>query len=202
MRRISAIVLSLTLVSFSGVSSVLPQTAEGPTSERWVEYRNGEVSLDFDRVPVDIALKAIRAKTGVDIVVPSETQPEFFNLQLSRLPLEPAVRFLLVNIGVENFALMYDEEGRPNRAVALWAGSDKPKNLVPSSTEASNSPETTAQQLTAEERDRLLEELERWNELNQEERNLIEKRLKAIPPSETREQLVKEYGQQVLGIGK
>jgi hypothetical protein len=48
----------------------------------------------------------------------------------------------------------------------------------------------------------LHKDLARWSDLKQEERGRIEDRLKNLPPSEEREQLVKEYGQQVLGLSK
>ena len=44
--------------------------------------------------------------------------------------------------------------------------------------------------------------MERWNELKQEERGRIEDRLKSLPESEEREQLVKVYGRQILGLAK
>jgi hypothetical protein len=46
----------------------------------------------------------------------------------------------------------------------------------------------------------LQKDLARWGELKQEERGRIEDRLKTLPPSEEREQLVKEYGRKLLGI--
>ncbi len=200
MERLSKTVLSFALLALGGVPSVFSQTAEDATFERWVEYRNGEISLDFDGIPVYVALEAIRSKTGVDFVVPSATESEFVNLRLSRLQLEPAVRFLFLHIGVRSFALMYDGEGHPNRAVGLGVGSDRPEKLADG--EASNSPKATAEQLTAEEEDMLLQELERWSDLGQEQRDRIEERLKTIPPSETRDRLAKEYGEQILGMTK
>lgn len=200
MKQLSNTAFFLALLMLGGVPSVFPQAAEDPRSERWVQFRNGEISLDFDQIPVYVALETIRARTGVDIVLPSAGEREFLNIRLTRLPLEPAVRFLLLHIGVKSFVLMYDGQGRPNRAIGLGTGSEISDNLARGSTGTSNSSETTALQLRAEERDRLLKELERWSELKPEERSRIEERLKAMPPSETREQLVKEYGQQVLGI--
>jgi hypothetical protein len=192
----------LALLTLGGVPSAFPQSAEEATSERWVEFRNGRISLDFDQVPVYVALETIRAKTGVDIVLPPAVQHEFLNLQMSRLPLEPAVRSLLYYIGFKSFVLMYDSESRPHRVVVLGTGVDNVANLATGSSESSKSPDTTAQQVTAEERDRLLQELESWSERNLEERSRIEERLKSLPPSETREQLVQEYGRQVLGLSK
>jgi hypothetical protein len=56
--------------------------------------------------------------------------------------------------------------------------------------------------LTTGEREKLQRELERWSELKQEERGRIEDRLKSLPPSDEREQLLQEYGRQVLGVKK
>lgn len=192
----------LALLTLGGVPSAFPQPAEEPISGRWVEFRNGQISLDFDQIPVYVALETIRAKTGVDIVLPPAVQHEFLNLQMSGLPLEPAVRSLLHYIGFKSFVLMYDSQGRPNRVVVLRTGVDKLGDLETGSSEASNSPDATAQQVTSEERGRLLKELESWSERNVEERSRIEEDLKALPPSETREQLVQEYGRQVLGLSK
>jgi hypothetical protein len=52
------------------------------------------------------------------------------------------------------------------------------------------------------EREKLQRELERWSDLKQEERGRIEDRLKSLPPSDEREQLLQEYGRQVLGVKK
>ena len=56
--------------------------------------------------------------------------------------------------------------------------------------------------LKAEEQEKLQKELTRWRELKQEERTRIENRLKELEPSEEREQLINEYGKQVLGLAK
>ena len=63
-----------------------------------------------------------------------------------------------------------------------------------------SSAEPVVEPLRAQERAQLQKELERWGELKQEDRSRIEERLKTLPPSEDREQLVKEYGRQLLGI--
>jgi hypothetical protein len=56
--------------------------------------------------------------------------------------------------------------------------------------------------MTPEERERLKQELEHWGELKQEERGRIEDRLKSLPESEEREQLITEYGRRMLGLTK
>jgi hypothetical protein len=92
---------------------------------------------------------------------------------------------------------MYDDHGRPHRAVVLGAQTQ----AEPATSTAAKS-EATTQPLTADERDKLQKDLARWSDLKQEERGRLEDRLKNLPPSEEREQLVKEYGQQVLGLAK
>lgn len=165
---------------------------------QWVEYQNGEISIKFDETPVDLAVEAIRARTGFHIVMPAAADRKFLNLRLSKLPLEPAMRSLLSVIGYKNFALVYDQEGRPNRAVVLGAVAAE-RALEPAAARAA---ESAGQELTAEEKDKILKQLERWSDLNREERGRLEDRLKNLPPSDSREQLVKEYGRQLLGIKK
>jgi hypothetical protein len=60
--------------------------------------------------------------------------------------------------------------------------------------------EAVVEPLKPQERAQLQKELEVWDELKQEDRSRIEARLKTLPPSEDREQLVREYGRQLLGI--
>jgi hypothetical protein len=95
--------------------------------------------------------------------------------------------------------MVYDQEGRPNRALILGAA---PAERAGLETAAAKSAESASRDLTAEEREQILKQLERWSELNREERGRIEDRLKNLPPSENREVLVKEYGRQILGIKK
>lgn len=121
------------------------------------------------------------------------------NLRLSRLPLEPAVRSLIASIGFRNFALVYDEEGYPKRAVVLETRPEVRSTPLADS-KVDSSAEPVIEPLKAQERAQLQKELDRWAELRQEDRARIEERLKTLPPSEDREQLVREYGRQLLGI--
>ena len=166
----------------------------------WVDYRDGELSMAFNQTPVELALYAIRAQTGLQIVVPPATANHLLSLQLNRLPLEPAVRSLITYIGFKNFALMYDKDGRPNRAIVLAAAPDDSTGRLVANSQPAPTNESTPPQLTAEEREKIEKELGRWSELTREERGRIEDRLKTLPPSEEREQLVAEYGRQLLGI--
>ena len=187
-------------LGFLGVQPAFPQAEQDPLHREWVEYQDGRISVDFDQTPVAIALNAIQARTGLQIIIPSITESKLLNLRLSGLPLEPAVRFLIASIGFKSFALMYDDKGRPERAVVLGM---QPEVRAAPATDSSVDPrraEGAVEPLTAEERAQLQKELERWSELKQEDRSRIEARLKQLPASEDREQLVKEYGRQLLGI--
>ena len=188
--RISSLFTALIIL---GSAPANGQTMSDDFYQEWIDYRDGEISLAFERMPVQFALYAIHAKTGFQIVIPSKSTTKLVNLRLDRQPLEPAMRSLISVIGYRNFALMYDNNGRPHRAVVLEAQA-QPVAVVQS--------DSTSQPLTMDERDKLHKDLARWSDLKQEERGRIEDRLKNLPPSDDREQLIKEYGQQVLAFSK
>jgi hypothetical protein len=154
--------------------------------------------VDFEQTPVQFALLAIHAKTGFQIVMPATSAAKAVSFRVNRQPLEPTVRSLISKIGYENFAFVYDDSGRPNRAIILGS---QPVTAAEASAVVAKK-ETPAQPLSTEERAKLQKDLERWNELKQEERGRIEDRLKSLPESEEREQLVKAYGLQILGLAK
>ena len=181
-----------------GAPAAYPQEFDDAFSHEAVEFRDGEISVAFQQTPVVVALSVIEASTGFQIIVPAAVEKNLVNLRLHRLPLEPAFRSLISSIGFSNFALMYDADGRPHRAVVLDA---QPEALT--SVEANSDDAVPASEpLATGEREKLQRELERWRELKQEERGRIEDRLKSLPPSDEREQLVQEYGRQVLGVKK
>jgi hypothetical protein len=198
MRSLSRIGFALAL-AVSSVQQAFPQTIADTLYREHVEYEDGKISVDFDQTPLGVALNAIQIKTGLQITVPPTTESKLLNLRLSRLPLEPAVRSLIASIGFRNFALVYDEEGYPKRAVVLDARPEV-RATPASASGTGSSAEPVIEPLRAQERAQLQKELERWAELKQEDRSRIEGRLKTLPPSEDREQLVKEYGRQLLGI--
>jgi hypothetical protein len=74
----------------------------------------------------------------------------------------------------------------------------RPENTDEGAVVAKSEPK--AQPLSGEEQDKLQKDLERWNELKQEERGRIEDRLKNLPQSDERDQLVKIYGKQILEL--
>ena len=197
MKKFSKIASLAGVLACVGVPAAAAQTLEETFYRQWVEYRDDHLSVAFDRTPVVVALQEIREKTGFQFSLPSSADGKLLNLRLDRAPLEPALYSLLSNIGFRNFALIYDERGRPNRAVVLGSQIDEAVSLR---ADSSQTAEAVLQPLKSEERDTLQKELKRWGELKQEERGRIEDRLKTLPPSEEREQLVKEYGRNLLGI--
>ncbi|MSP39762.1 MAG: hypothetical protein EXR70_14845 [Deltaproteobacteria bacterium] len=158
----------------------------------WIDYRDGEISVAFEQTPVPFALHAFHARTGFQIVVPSSVEAQLLSLRFNRQALEPAVRSLISTIGYSNFAVIYDDHGRPHRAVVLGV------QPMPVATLDQNQDTP----LTLEERQQLKKDLDRWNDLKQEERGRIEDRLKTLPTSDDREILVREYGRQLLGLNR
>jgi hypothetical protein len=191
--------LALALVP---VGPAFAQVVEDLLYRERVEYQDGKLSFDFDQTPLEVALNAIHAKAGVQIIIPPAPEHKLLNLQLSQLPLEPAVRFLIASIGFRSFALMYDEKGLPRRAVVLAARPEARTAPLADTKVDTRSVEAALEDLTPEERTQMQQELERWAELKQEDRSRIEQRLKGLSPSEDREQLLKEYARQLLGIKK
>jgi hypothetical protein len=181
-----------------GAQPVQPQELENSSYQETVGYRDGEISVTFEQTPVVVALNVIEAWTGFQIIVPATVENKLVNLRLNRLALEPAFRSLISSIGFSNFALMYDAHGRPQRAVVLGVQPE----AVTSAEAKSDDAVPAGESLAAGEREKLQRELGRWSELKQEERGRIEDRLKSLPPSDEREQLLQEYGRQVLGVKK
>ena len=185
------------LVSTLFISPAHSQSNDNDFYRPWVDYRNGAISLAFERTPIPFALSALHATTGFQIVIPPASDKKLINLKITEQPLEPAVRSFITSIGYKNFAVMYDDKGHPNRAVVLAV---RPENADESAVVAKSEPK--AESLSTEEQDKLQKDLERWNDLKQEERGRIEDRLKNLPQSDERDQLVKIYGKQILALTK
>jgi hypothetical protein len=198
-KRLGFILASLVLW---GAPAAYPQEFDDAFSHEAVEYRDGEISVAFEQTPVVVALSVIEASTGFQIIVPAAVENNLVNLRLHRLPLEPAFRSLISSIGFSNFALMYDADGRPHRAVVVGAAPEVSTSAEAKSEDGAEAADPAGQPLATGEREKLQHELKRWSELKQEERGRIEDRLKTLPPTDEREQLVQEYGRQVLGVKK
>ena len=198
MNGTSKLSFTLAILMFWGAQPVQPQELENSFYEEAVGYRDGEISVTFEQTPVVVALNVIEAWTGFQIIVPAAVEKKLVNLRLNRLALEPAFRSLISSIGFSNFALLYDAHGRPQRAVVLGVQPE----AVTSAEAKSDDAAPAGEPLATGEREKLQRELERWSELKQEERGRIEDRLKSLPPSDEREQLLQEYGRQMLSIRK
>src|SRR5918993_4234636 len=170
MKKLSKIASLAGVLACVDIAAAAAQTLEETFYRQWVEYRDDRLSVAFDQTPVSVALREIRQKTGFQFSLPSSVDGKFLNLRLDRSPLEPALYSLLSNVGFRNFALIYDERGRPNRAVVLGSQIEAARVLEDSSQTA----EPVVQPLNPEERTPLQKELERWGELKQEERGRIE----------------------------
>jgi type II secretory pathway component GspD/PulD (secretin) len=197
MKKYAGTISLLALVSVLPLTAVQAQTEADDFYRQLVNYRNGAVSLTFEQTPVPLAIYALNATTGFQIVIPAAPATKVVNLRLNQQPLEPAVRSLITSIGYQNFALIYDEKGNPNRAVVL---SVRPE--ISEERAAPAKPESTVQPLSIEEQNKLQKDLEHWSDLKREERGRIEDRLKRLPQSEERDQLVALYGRQVLALTK
>src|ERR1043166_5726914 len=146
MQNFLRILTALSLGSVLNAPAVFAQSNDeiGAEYQRWVDYRDGEVSFEFDHAPAAFALNVIQVQTGLKIVVPPAAESRLVNLRLSRSPLEPAVRSLIASIGFKNFALMYDESGRPSTAVVV----DTPEEPRAAVATAGAATETAAKELT------------------------------------------------------
>jgi hypothetical protein len=189
MRSFARTVSSLIQVLFLAVAPAFAQSANDDFFRPWIEYRDGAISIAFSHVPVEFAVHAIHARTGFQMIVPREAYGRTLNLRLRELPLESAMRSLIFSIGFTSFAFTYDRTGQPVRAIIL-------EPLPP----VADKPLAEPQPLTAAEKEELTASLRIWNELTEDGRRRIESRLRSLPPSDDREEMLKEYGRQALGI--
>ena len=197
MKKSLQMAIIISCVVYPGFRGALAQLAEDYLPAQWVAIQDGEISAAFYEMPVQTALSAFRAKTGFQIDIPNFAANRLVNLRIDRQRLEPAVRSVIFSIGFKNFALMYDDTGRPNRAVVLNAHLEESRDH---GAEALTSKTSALLALTPEEREEVQKELDRWKDLSKEEQGRIEDRLKTIPASEDRDRLVAEYGRRILGI--
>jgi len=178
------------------------QELEDVSFRQWVDYRNGELSVAFDDTPLPVALSVIYTGTGLQIDMPTVDQEQVVNLRLSGLPFESAMRLVLASMGYDNFAVMYDDEGRPSRAIVINARLNERADLLPDEAVEPQHDGPVPLPLTTEEQERIQREFDRWHELKDAQRGRIIDRLKSLPPSAQREQLVQEYGKTLLGLNK
>jgi hypothetical protein len=189
----------IVLSSFICASS-LPALAEDDLDayQQFVKYDNDSVSVAFSGLRASDAAQWVRATTGVAITLPTSTQSKTVNLRLEKTKVDQAVRFFLKALELNNTFLVYNRDGRLTDVVALEKTASQPASEARSTEE--DKPKTDSLRLTSKERDALLRDFGRWTELTAEERDSVHARLRTIQPSEDRDQMVKEYLRQVLGL--
>jgi len=193
MKMVTQVGIALGLLVVT-TSSAAPQTSEDEAYRDSVEYRDGEISVTFRQVSVEFAAAAIKARTGFQIIVPSEASGKTFSLYLRRVPIEVAMRSLIGSIGFNSFAMTYDKAGRPVRAIVLEARPVESEAVPAAKKSDVESP------LPAADKEQLIASLKRWNELSEEARSRVQERLRALPPSGERDELMKDYARHLLGI--
>lgn len=166
--------------------------------QQFVKYDNDSVSVAFSNMRAAEAAYLIRSTIGVTITLPSSTRSKTVNLRLEGAKVDQAVRSLLTALELNNSFLVYDRDGRLTGVIALETAVSQP--ISESQPSEEDKKKTTHQELTSTERDSLLLDFGRWSELTAEERDSIHARIKAIPPSEDRDPLIREYIRQVLGV--
>lgn len=166
--------------------------------QQFVKYDNDSVSVAFSNMRAAEAAYLIRSTIGVTITLPSSTRSKTINLRLEGAKVDQAVRSLLTALELNNSFLVYDPDGRLTGVIALETAVSQPISESQPSEDDKN--KTKHQEMTSTERDSLLRDFGRWSELTAEERDSIHARIQTIPPSEDRDQLIKEYIRQVLGV--
>lgn len=84
-----------------------------------VEMHQGLVSAHFEAVPVPQALDAVRAATGVEIVVPGSVKDKSLTLTVERAPFEQFVRRILDGLELGGFAVVYEATGAAQRVIVV-----------------------------------------------------------------------------------
>lgn len=133
-RRGEAWLISALLI-WGAILLFLPGTGQGAMSNVWVKYRNGKLSMAFDQTPIEVALEAVRAKTGIRVNLPEDTRGKLLSVRVHPLPLEEAMCRLLWALGLDSFALLYDKNGQAQYLIVLKPGSatSEPTVLHPGS---------------------------------------------------------------------
>jgi hypothetical protein len=96
MKKISKIVSVAAVLGCAVIEAALAQSSEEASYQQWVEYRDEQISVAFDQIPVLVALHAIRQKTGFQFNLPSSADSKLLNLRLERSPWSlPSILFFL-----------------------------------------------------------------------------------------------------------
>src|SRR5687767_2224063 len=79
--------------------SAFGQSTADEYYRQWVDYRDGEISVDFDQTLAVFGLQPIIAKPGFRFVFRSRGKAGVLILRFRRQPLEPPIRCLFSTFG-------------------------------------------------------------------------------------------------------
>ncbi|MGH7828091.1 MAG: hypothetical protein ACREQ7_23290 [Candidatus Binatia bacterium] len=189
--------IGLALLTLSLFFPPIPRalaTDDSYPSQQFVKYDKDSVSLAFSNLRAAEAAYLMRSTTGIAITLPPSSRTKVINLTLERANMDQAIRSLLTALELNNSFLVYDRDGRLTGVIAL--------EKVASEATASDQEkkETSYRELTVKELESILRDFGRWSELGAEEQKTIHARLKTIPPSRIRDQVIRAYVRQVLEV--
>jgi hypothetical protein len=167
--------------------------------QQFLKYDQDGVSVAFNNLRAADAAQWMRSTTGVAIRLPTSAQTKPVNLRLEGARVDYAVHSLLTALQLNNAFLVYDPDGRLTGVIALEKTVSRPSTEIAPTEE---NKKKTSSELTTQERESLLKEFARWSEISAEEQKSIQTRLKEIPPSKERDQVIKDYLRLTLGIAE
>ena len=167
--------------------------------QQFLKYDQDGVSVAFNNLRAADAAQWMRSTTGVAIRLPTSAQTKPVNLRLEGARVDYAVHSLLTALQLNNAFLVYDPDGRLTGVIALEKTVSRPSTEIAPTEE---NKKKTSSELTTQERESLLKEFARWSEISAEEQKSVQTRLKEIPPSKERDQLIKDYLRLTLGIAE
>lgn len=176
----------------------LPAAEDNFPEEQFVKYDQDGVSVAFNNLRAADAAQWMRSTTGVAITLPTSAQTKMINLKLRGAQVDYAVHSLLTALHLNNAFSVYDPEGRLTGVIAL----DKSVSRPAAENKSLEEEKKTAKDLSSLERESLVKDFVRWSELPAEEQKAIQQRIKEIPPSKDREELIKDYLRFVLGAAE
>jgi hypothetical protein len=165
--------------------------------QQFLKYDQDGVSVAFNNLRAADAAQWMRSTTGVAIRLPTSAQTKPVNLRLEGARVDYAVHSLLAALQLNNAFLVYDPDGHLTGVIALEKTVSRPSTEI---APAEENKQKTSSELTTQERESLLKEFARWAEISAEEQKSIQTRLKEMPPSKERDQLIKDYLRLTLGI--
>jgi len=195
LRRSKILLAALFLVYLFPASALMADDAF--PEQQFLKYDQNVVSIAFNNLRAADAARWMRSTTGVAITLPTSAQTKPVNLRLEGARVDYAVHSLLTALQLNNAFLVYNPDGHLTGVIALEKTIHRPSG---DSAPAEENKKKTPSQLTPQERESLLKEFARWSEISAEEQKSIQSRLKEIPPSKERDQVIKDYVRLVLGI--